>query len=142
MNKIEIEISKREKFSSWFLKKWAEWDAQEEMRTTQQELADYLGISRESVANYTRGRKFPEGETLHKIARKFGPEVYEVLGVKDDLAPFPPSLAARLRAASNEMEDLLNDGEFAPNSPEHLAAARAVFAKHGLELKDIEITED
>jgi transcriptional regulator with XRE-family HTH domain len=135
----------KDAFRRWFNRKWAEWDGELERRTIQQELADYLGVSRESVAQYTSGKKAPEGENLSRIARKFGVEVYEILGVKplpDDFSQFPPSLAARLRAASNEMEDLLNDGEFTPNSPEHLAAARAVFAKFGLELKDIEITED
>jgi transcriptional regulator with XRE-family HTH domain len=137
--------SKHEKFQAWFNRKWSEWDAKEGRRTIQQELADYLGITRASVAQYAAGRQLPEGDSLRRIAKKFGVEVYEILGVKplpDDFSQFPPSLAARLRAASNEMEDLLNDGEFAPNSPEHLAAARDVFARHGLDLKDIEITED
>jgi transcriptional regulator with XRE-family HTH domain len=135
-------MGKKEKFETWFNKKWAEWDAREGRRTIQQELADYLGISRESVAYYAHGRKFPEGENLRRLARKFGPEVYEILGIEDGFAQFPPLLAVRLRGASKEINELLNAGEFAPGSPEHEAAARAVFAKFGLELNDIEVTED
>jgi transcriptional regulator with XRE-family HTH domain len=135
-------MSKKENFASWFNKKWAEWDAREGRRTIQQELADYLGISRESVAYYAHGRKFPEGDNLRKIARRFGPEIYEILGIEDGFSQFPPSLAVRLRGASKEINDLLNAGEFAPGSPEHEAAACAVFARYGLELKDISITED
>jgi transcriptional regulator with XRE-family HTH domain len=142
LTKREYKMSKKEMFGSWFNKKWAEWDAREERRTTQQELADYLGVSRESVAYYIRGKKFPEGENLRRIARRFGPEIYEILGIEDGFAQFPPSLAVRLRGASREINELLNTGEFAPGSPEHEAAAREVFARHGLELKDIEITED
>jgi transcriptional regulator with XRE-family HTH domain len=142
LTKREYKMSKKEKFRGWFNQKWAEWDAREKQHSIQRDLADYLGISRESVAYYKQGKKFPEGENLRRLARKFGPEIYEILEIEDGFAQFPPVLASRLRGASKEINELLNTGEFAPGSPEHEAAAREVFAKHGLELKDIEITED
>jgi transcriptional regulator with XRE-family HTH domain len=139
-----MEDNKKAAFRAWFNRKWAEWDSREERRTTQQELADWLGISRSAVAAYTSGKKIAEGGNLRRIARKFGEEVYELFGLDippDEFSRFPDPLAERLRVASDEIECLLNSGKFSPNSPEHLAAAREIFDRLGFDLNDIEIEE-
>lgn len=130
----------RKAFAAWIIKKWSEWDAKTGTRTTQQQLADHLGLTRSAIAQYVSGRQVPEGDSLRAIARKFGDEVYSILGIDpptDEFAGFPPELAGRLRLAARAIENMLNAGLFAPGTPEHAAAAREVFARYGLELKDI-----
>ena len=94
-----ILVKNKDEFKAWFARKWAEWDITEARRTTQQELADYLGVSRSSIAHYLSGRKTPDGDNLKKIADKFGGEVYEVLNHEpppEEFAWAPDDLAFRL----------------------------------------------
>lgn len=145
MEQKDTNQQRKKAFRDWFVRRWAEWDASTGRRSTQQELADYLGVGRPIVSHYVSGISAPSGANLAKIARRFGFEVYEVLGVdppEDQFSRFPDELAARLRAASAEIETLLNAGEFAPNSPEHAAAAREIFARYGFSLKEIEISDE
>jgi transcriptional regulator with XRE-family HTH domain len=130
------------RFRTWFNRRWAEMDAREGDRTTQQELADRIGITRSAVAQYASGRQIPDDDNLDKIAKFFGYDVYDVLekpGPPDDFSKFPPEYAARLRKVAGEIEAMLNSGKFAPGSPEHDAAAREIFSRNGLDLKDIDI---
>lgn len=133
---------KKAKFREWFIRRWGEWDASTGRRSTQQEIADYLGVSRSAVAQYVSGRQVPEGDNLRQIARRLGADVYMVLGgedLADVFSQFPEPLASRLRSAATEIEALLESG-VEPNSPEHAAAAREIFSKYGFSLKDIDIT--
>ena len=51
---------------------------------TQKELADRLGISRSAVGNYEKGIRWPDYETLEKIADFFNLEMGQLLG-KDNV---------------------------------------------------------
>lgn len=93
------EKSQYERFRAWFNEQWAEWDKRQQRRTTQQELADYLGITRASVAQYARGGQVPNGENLEKIAGVFGSKVYEILGAKPPMPPEYADLFTRIKSA-------------------------------------------
>jgi transcriptional regulator with XRE-family HTH domain len=43
----------------------------EEKGISQEELAEYLNVSRQAVSNWERGKTEPDIETLHKIATFF-----------------------------------------------------------------------
>lgn len=116
---------KKAAFRTWITRKWSEWDAQEGRRTTQQELADYLGLNRGSVAQYVSGRQIPEGENVLKIARKFGQEIYSVLGIVPDelgvmimLDGLPSSVAEDLVGMVSEISAVIAGAGVDPDSEE------------------------
>ncbi|TYP56803.1 helix-turn-helix domain-containing protein [Thermosediminibacter litoriperuensis] len=52
----------------------------EERKITQQELAQYLGVSQKTISNYEKGERSPDPETLKKIADYFDVTVDYLLG--------------------------------------------------------------
>ena len=62
-------------------------NARKEIHKTQQEVADYLGISRQAYSNYEAGKREPDFETLLKLGEYFGCSVDCLLGNKKDPAP-------------------------------------------------------
>lgn len=61
-------------------------NARKEMHKTQQEIADYLGISRQAYSNYEAGKREPDFETLLKLGEYFDCSVDYLLGTKNDPA--------------------------------------------------------
>ena len=62
-------------------------NARKAIHKTQQEVADYLGISRQAYSNYEAGKREPDFETLLKLGEYFGCSVDYLLGHKKDPAP-------------------------------------------------------
>lgn len=62
-------------------------NARKAMHKTQQEVADYLGISRQAYSNYEAGKREPDFETLLKLGEYFNCSVDYLLGTKNDPAP-------------------------------------------------------
>lgn len=62
-------------------------NARKAIHKTQQEVADYLGISRQAYSNYEAGKREPDFETLLKLGEYFGCSVDYLLGNKKDPAP-------------------------------------------------------
>lgn len=62
-------------------------NARKAIHKTQQEVADYLGISRQAYSNYEAGKREPDFETLLKLGEYFGCSVDYLLGNKRDPAP-------------------------------------------------------
>lgn len=56
----------------------------EERGMLQRELADKLNVSRVAVTQYEQGKRFPEWDTLRKIADIFGVSIDYLLGRVDD----------------------------------------------------------
>lgn len=56
----------------------------EERGMLQRELADKLNVSRVAVTQYEQGKRFPEWDTLQKIADLFGVSIDYLLGRVDD----------------------------------------------------------
>lgn len=52
----------------------------EERKITQQELAQYLGVTQKTISNYEKGERSPDPETLKKIADYFDVTVDYLLG--------------------------------------------------------------
>lgn len=110
-------------FKIWFFKKWNELDAQLGKRTTQQELADILAIARPTISHYATGRKVPEGENLEKIAKVFGPEVYDVIGVSRPIPEMPPEYVELFFEIKSAIEKLGVE----PESPEAVKIANEIL---------------
>lgn len=76
--------------ADWLNQKWMFWERERGIRATQRELAEFLGIDAPILNQYLNGKRSPTGENLEKIASKFGPEIYILLGL------IPPELQSLL----------------------------------------------
>lgn len=61
-------------------------NARKAMHKTQQDVADYLGISRQAYSNYEAGKREPDFETLLKLGEYFDCSVDYLIGNKKDPA--------------------------------------------------------
>ena len=64
---------------------------------TQQDVADYLGITRQAYSNYEAGKREPDYETLLKIGEYFNCSTDYLLGNREDPAPKASELDAILK---------------------------------------------
>ena len=62
-------------------------NARKAMKKTQQEMADYLGISRQAYSNYETGKREPDYETLLKLGEYLDCSIDYLLGKKSDPSP-------------------------------------------------------
>lgn len=96
-----------------------------EFGKTQQDLADYLGISRQAYSNYESGRREPDYETLLKLGEYFNCSVDYLLNsgrvgrsFQPSMSPFELLLLEKYRTASPDMKnavckllDISNDAD-------------------------------
>lgn len=59
-------------------------NARKALKKTQQEIADYLGISRQAYSNYETGKREPDYETLLKLGEYLDCSIDYLLGKKND----------------------------------------------------------
>lgn len=59
----------------------------EKKRVSQQEVADYLGITRQAYSHYEVGRRKPDYETLLKLAEFYGVSVLDLLEAEKSPTP-------------------------------------------------------
>lgn len=57
-------------------------NARKALKKTQQEMADYLGISRQAYSNYETGKREPDYETLLKLGEYLDCRIDYLLGKK------------------------------------------------------------
>jgi transcriptional regulator with XRE-family HTH domain len=67
-------------FSDYLLSKLQEFERQKGQRVSLDMFAEYLGVSRPLVSYWLKGTK-PSLENVQILASKFGPEVYDALGL-------------------------------------------------------------
>jgi hypothetical protein len=70
------------KFSSWLEQQYVQWQQQHGKRTKLIQFAKHLGISAPLLSHYMKGIRKPAGSTVHKLAQRLGPEIYDVLGLQ------------------------------------------------------------
>lgn len=59
-------------------------ELREKKRLLQQQLADWLGLTRSSISNYENNTQTPPADTLVRLADIYGVSVDYLLGVKND----------------------------------------------------------
>ena len=67
-------------FSEYLLSKLQEFEKQRGKRTSLDKFAEYIGVSRPLISYWLKGT-IPSLENVQILANKFGPEVYDVLGL-------------------------------------------------------------
>ena len=59
-------------------------ELREKKRLSQQQLVDWLGLTRSSISNYENNTQTPPADTLVRLADIYGVSVDYLLGVKND----------------------------------------------------------
>jgi Predicted transcriptional regulator len=82
------------------------WEMRKSQRLTQNELAEYFGVSRGSIQNYERDIQYPSLDTLLKYQRKFKFSIDELfnINVKRDISP---ELLREISKQSIEWQDTI-----------------------------------
>jgi predicted DNA-binding protein YlxM (UPF0122 family) len=124
-------------FWEWITKKYVDYrgDAIGQDRSIT-EFANWVGVSQQTMSGWMKkGGKLPRSQkSITNLVKKFGPEVYDVLGLPMPEASFPidslPSeMQTDLRLALSEIKSKL--GSLDPDSPEGDALVRSILKKHG-----------
>jgi len=69
------------KISEWLTNKYLDWQKNEGGRRTIVQFAEWLDVPQTTVSSWLNGKAVPGGSKLIKLADKFGPEIYQLLGV-------------------------------------------------------------
>jgi transcriptional regulator with XRE-family HTH domain len=132
------EQTKQSLFKKWFARKWAEWDHLRGVRSTQNDLAKYLELSRETISKYVAGSRLPEGDNLKKVARKFGFEVYSLLGIGIPEEFLPPEYTAWISSTSLHLANTIAATNTDPSSDKAKKLAREIVSGSGFTTNNTE----
>lgn len=95
---------------------------------TQQQLADYLGIGRVTLAHFETGERKPPITLLEKLANLYGLEIADLLAPDDTTLALNAAFAFR------------SAGELQPVHLEHIAGFRRIVANY-LKMKRLDSQE-
>ncbi len=68
-------------FRQFIEMKFLEWQQKLGSRKTVKQFAEYIGVGQTTVSGWWNDGHEPQGETVTKLAKLFGVEVYDVLGL-------------------------------------------------------------
>lgn len=69
-------------FPAWLEQKYLTWQGARGKRATLAQFASHLGISPPLLSHYLNGVRKPSGDNVHKLAKRLGVEVYDILGLQ------------------------------------------------------------
>lgn len=134
------------KLSDWLETQYLLWKG--DSKKTYTDFAVYLDVPNTSLSNWLNSGTKMRADTVSKIARKLGPEIYDVLGLdRPDAndprsvlftAGFPPELVERLLLAREEYSTELSKRGISTDSPEAREIIKTALARHGFHLTDVQ----
>jgi len=65
----------------WLNQKFVEWEKNQGHKQSYYAFARYLEVSQSALSQWMMGSSQPDGEDLPVIAKKLGPEIYEIMGL-------------------------------------------------------------
>jgi hypothetical protein len=69
-------------FQTWITKKYVKWRGEAVGRNRSvSDFADFIGVKQQAMSSWMNGSIPKRHETITKLVAKFGPEVYDVLGI-------------------------------------------------------------
>jgi hypothetical protein len=128
-------------FGDWLNRKYLEWQLQEGHKRSVKSFGVYLGIPQTTLSEYMNNKYQPKGEYLGLIAKKLGPEAYDILGLERplprevDLAgalAFLGSTGGVFAAALEEVKSEILDKGIQTDSPEFKTIMSRIFSKYGI----------
>lgn len=125
----------------WLNLRFNEWEKAQGNRQSYYAFARFLGVSQSALGQWMTGGSVPGGDDLTAIAGKFGPGIYDILGlprpnaevqrITVSFASLPPDLRQRLTNAIGESDQILRQRNLRPDDPESRAIVLAVLKKWG-----------
>lgn len=127
----------------WLLERFREWESNSGRKQSVSAFARWLGIKQPTVNRWMTGDSNPEGENLRKLARKLGPEVFDVLGLprleeSDQLDEIPSHLRLRLKKAFREVKDEYEARQITLEDPEAERIAIEILERNGFKYTSTE----
>ncbi len=126
------------KLSAFMNKHFRQWEDLQGSKQPVTAFARWLNMNQVTVNRYMNGDSEPEGDNLRQLARKLGPEIYEVLGREvpadlesPDLSELPESLRERLESAIVETRDAYHARKISLDDPEAEKIAISIFERFG-----------
>jgi transcriptional regulator with XRE-family HTH domain len=136
------------KLEEWLLNHYRNWERQTGRKQSGSEFARWIGVKQPTLNRWMNGDSIPAADNLRRLARKLGPDIYQVVGqeIPDDLFPdalagLTPSLRGRLESAIAETREAYHARKIITDSPEADRIAMEIFGKHGLIYKSTSISD-
>ncbi|KAA3646158.1 MAG: XRE family transcriptional regulator [Chloroflexi bacterium] len=79
-------MNNKEKVSKWLNTKYRDWINETEEIKSRKELAKYLNVDYTLLTRWLTGSVLPGNDNVIKLANKFGPEIYDLLGWEKPIA--------------------------------------------------------
>lgn len=76
------EQTKKQQLAEFLEAKFLAWEKETGSRQTLTAWAEHLGISKGLLSNYRKAQRLPKVKTVELLARKLGPEIYDILGMQ------------------------------------------------------------
>ena len=125
----------------WLNLKFGEWEKAQGGRQSYYAFARYLEVSQSGLGQWMNGTTSPAGEDLVSVARKMGPEVYDLLGLPRPNAEaqrltvsftsLPADIRQNLTNAVAEADATLRQERLRPDSAEARKIVVDILAKWG-----------
>jgi transcriptional regulator with XRE-family HTH domain len=126
-------------FSAWFTKQFLDWEYKSKKHQTISDFAKYLNVPQSQVSSWMNGKYIPGRKNIVKLAKKLGPDIYQILKLKEDdpgiisIASLPDETQLRIKNAIQEITDEINNQNLNPNSSEAENLVQYIFQKHGFQ---------
>ena len=104
-------------------------------RISSKEEAHYIGVTPTTYSSWINGYSYPSGDNLRKIAKRYGNEIYVLVGqeppsVIEGLEYFPP----KLQSATLEIRETLSKYNISGDSEEAERVVIEILTKHGYKI--------
>jgi len=122
--------------SVWINKKFLEWQLIQGESANQYEFADYLGVSEATLSLWINDIKPPGKHSADLIAAKFGPEIYDLIGLPRpymiSTINLPHEIRDNLTDAIYKVNLELSSRGLSGDSPEADEITTKIFEEHGV----------
>lgn len=125
----------------WLNQKFSEWEKTQGGRQSYYAFARYLEVSQSGLSQWMMGSAVPGGDDLLSLAKKLGPEVYDILGLPRpnvevqrmtvSFANLPTDIRQNLSNAVAEADNSLRQERLRPDSTEARKLVIDILAKWG-----------
>ena len=130
-------------YKDWINQKYIAYLQQHGEHRTISEFAEFVGVHKSTMSAWMNGTRFPSHQkTIERLAARFGPEVYQVVGKQSTqtgykpLSEAPSWIRERYAAATSEANQrfrkIAEEEEREPTAEEAAQIFREVFAKYGI----------
>ncbi len=115
------------KFAQYLELKFIEWQRQQGGRKTVLDFSNYLGIAQTTASQYMNGNRIPQGESVNKLARILGIEIYDSLDLPrpdEDLFYIEKEWDQLDDKTRQQLRDLAEDGKRRNDTNEVLRSSK------------------